>query len=262
MKNILCKINRFFKNNCSIAVLDEAAGRWLVKPEPKNLPYLKAENANGRHILVKADQHIQAYYLLVDDLDTALLVRHHKLNPKTFKYGRMVVETSPGKYQVWIHSKNALELDEKRCRLNRLKSDPGADPHNRWERCPGFRNRKQKHRTSSGEYPLARLVWVDWKNKADIPEITLKLRKNENLSHQPWGGVCHKNKLTRSYYEKGDDSATDFAYALAFFRRGLTQTEIAHRIIAERQNWSNHSSPDYLAKLICLIVLHNPPDLS
>ena len=122
MKNILCKINRFFKNNCSIAVLDEAAGRWLVKSEPKNLPYLKAENANGRHILVKPDQHIQEYYLLVDD----------------------------------------------------------------------------------------------------------------------------------------------FAYALALFRRGLTQTEIAHRIIAERQNWSSHASPEkvknYLNRTLtkaCKIISQN-----
>ncbi len=68
METILWKINRFFYNRCSLTVLDETSGRWIVKSESKNISYLKAENANGRHILVKPDQHIEPYYFLVDDL--------------------------------------------------------------------------------------------------------------------------------------------------------------------------------------------------
>jgi RepB DNA-primase N-terminal domain/RepB DNA-primase C-terminal helical domain len=155
----------------------------------------------------------------------------------------MVVETSPGNYQVWIHTSRSLSLNEKRYWLKRLHSDPGADPHNRWGRCPGFRNRKQKHRTSSGQYPLAKLVWVDWKNKANIPEPRLNLPKKNTFTHQPQGGVCHKNTLNRIDYEKGDESATDFAYALALCRNGFSQIEIFQRIIAERRNWNNHKGP-------------------
>lgn len=261
MENILWKINRFFNNRCSLAVLDETAGRWIVKPESKNIPYLKAENANNRHILVKPDPHIGPYYLLIDDININLINRHHKTADNVFKSGRMVVETSPCNYQVWIHAKRSLSLYEKRYWLKKLHSDPGADPHNRWGRCPGFRNRKQKHRTSSGQYPLAKLIWIDWKNKADIPKIKQTSRKKNIFPHQPQGGVCHKDMLIRSHYEKGDESATDFAYALALYRRGYSQAEVSKRIIAERRDWRNHTGPkkieDYLNRTItnaCKIV--------
>lgn len=187
METIFWKINQFFYNQFSLAVLDETAGRWIIKPESKNIHYLKAENANGRHILLKPDQNIEPYYLLVDDLNLNQLKSHHKSAPTHFKYGKMVVETSPGNYQVWIHSNRSLNLDEKRYWLKRLHSDPGADPHNRWGRCPGFRNRKEKHRTPSGQYPLAKLIWVDWKHQATIPEICLSLPERGNLPPQPRG---------------------------------------------------------------------------
>lgn len=185
MRNILQKLNRFFKNNCYLAVLDEDKGRWIIKPEPKNIPYLKAENAHGRHILIKPTSNIEPYYLLVDDLNINQIACHHQLTSGVFKYGRMVVETSPGNYQVWIHSDRALPLDEKRYWLKRLHNDPGADPNNRWGRCPGFRNRKEKHRTASGQYPLARVVWIDWKHCASIPKITLNISSENPFSHPP-----------------------------------------------------------------------------
>ena len=253
MKNILQKISRFFKNHYCLAVLDEIKGRWIVKPEPKIIAYLKAENANGRHILIKPDPQIEPFYILADDLTNSLIALHHRLPSRVFKHGRMVVETSPGNYQVWIHSDRALTLDEKRYWLKKLHSDPGADPHNRWGRCPGFRNRKDRHRTDAGQYPLAKLIWVDWKHNANIPKIPISkvvkaVREKEIfLPHQPRGEVCQRNNFTRSHsrshYEKGDDSATDFAYAIALFRQGFSSSEVSQKIVAERQNWKNHASP-------------------
>ncbi|EMS81501.1 DNA-primase RepB domain-containing protein [Desulfotignum phosphitoxidans] len=169
MERILWKICNYFNHRFTLAVLDESTGRWPVAFSLKNIPYLKAENAGGRHILIKPDSAIQPYYFLADDLDSDLLTRHHQLKPKVFKPGRMVIETSPGNYQVWIHSSRPLDLAEKRYWLEKMHSDPGADPKNRWGRCPGFRNRKEKHKTPSGQYPLAKLVWVDWKRQANIP---------------------------------------------------------------------------------------------
>jgi hypothetical protein len=240
MIKILWKINQFFRHHCNLAVLDEKTGRWVISPQSKNIGYLKAENANGRHILVKPDSYIEPYYMLVDDLNIDQVTGHHQTFPNNYKPGRMIVETSPANYQVWIHSKRPLSLSEKRYWLKRLHSDPGAAPNNRWGRCPGFRNRKQKHKTDSGRYPLAKLIWIDWKNTADIPETILPSGSKTHLSHQPQGGVCHKNNITRSHYDKGNESATDFAYALALYRRGFSTDEISHRIIIERENWGNH----------------------
>ena len=101
--------------------------------------------------------------------------------------------------------------------------------------------KKEKHKTDSGQYPLAKLIWVDWKNQADIPEIKLVSHPKKAFSHQPRGGVCHNENITRSFYNKGNESATDFAYALALYRRGFTRTEVYNRIIQERQDWANHA---------------------
>ena len=242
MEIIFNKISRFFKGRFELAVLDEKAGRWFVKPEPKAIPYLKAENANGRHILVKPSHFIDPCYLLVDDLDADQVTCHHKTPASVFKPGRMAVETSPGNFQVWIHSSRPLDLIEKRYWLEKMHNDPGADPNNRWGRCPGFRNRKQKHITASGQYPLARLIWVDWKRQADIPEVLSSKTEKKCFSHQPRGGVCHKETIARSDYEKSDESATDFAYVLALYRRGVAEEEIARRVIAERKDWQNHAT--------------------
>ena len=230
MKQIFEKLNRYFCGNFHIAVLDDAAGRWIVKADVSNIAYLKAENVNGRHILLQPLAAIEPFYLLADDITRHLLSRHHQDFDGAWKPGRMVIETSPENFQVWIHSSRFLPLEEKRYWLKKLNSDPGADPKNRWGRCPGFRNRKVKHRDSEGGYPLSRLIWIDWKNKARIP----------TLSHQPVGGVCRKKPISRTDYERGNESATDFAYALALARRGHSNDEISDRLVTERSNWMNH----------------------
>jgi len=230
MKQILTKIDRFFCKKWHLCVLDMGSGRWVVSPDTNNIPYLKAENANGRHILIQPQPKIQPYYLLVDDVDWDILARHHQIKGK-WKRGRMVVETSPENYQVWIHSERFISLEEKRFWLKKLLSDPGADPNNRWGRCPGFRNRKEKYEDSNGYFPLSKLLWIDWKHQAKIPNL---------FPHQPRGFVCHNKNISRSDYSRKDDSATDFAFALALFRRGFSEDNVKDQILQQRSNWNNH----------------------
>lgn len=245
MEKLFEKLHRFFRDSFHLAVLDlEAGARWTVEAKPSNIPYLKAENAQGRHILIQPLS--QACYLMVDDVSSNTLLFHHKFNNGAWKPGRMVVETSPDNYQVWIHAHRPLPLDEKRYWLKRLKSDPGADPSNRWGRSPGFRNRKKKYRDASGKYPLARLIWIDWKQNAYIPKpkTTQHLPIRTYLSPQPLeGGVCHAVKIFRHQYERGNESATDFAYAMAIIRRGGDDNYVRHRLLAERTDWSHHDGP-------------------
>jgi hypothetical protein len=244
MKSIFEKINRYFRGRWHLAVLDEAAGHWTVKPDPANIAYMKAQNANGRHVLLQPLPDAQPFYLLADDIAPELLRSHHRDKDGRWKPGRMIVETSPDNFQVWIHSRRFLPLEEKRHWLAKLRSDPGADPKNRWGRCPGFRNRKAKYRDCKGLYPLAKLIWIDWKNTARIPI----------LSPPPRGGVCRKYRLSRNDYNRGDESATDFSYALALARRGYSNDEIAKRILEERPDWNNHKGDrrlrDYLSRTV------------
>lgn len=217
-------------------------GRWIIESDLSNIGYLKAENANGRHILIQpADA---SCYLLADDLSWSVISRHHRHADGEWKPGRMVVETSPQNYQVWIRSRRALCLLEKRIWLKRLLSDPGADPNNRWGRCPGFRNRKDKYRKANGHYPLSRLIWVDWAREAHIPPLSAPAP----LSPQPQrGGVCHPSEVSRSDYERDNQSATDFSYALALMRRGYNDEQIRDRILSERTCWHNHQGQTRMA---------------
>ena len=236
VEKIFGKLNAFFRGKWRLAVLDLESGRWTVPPKLSNLPYLKYQNACGRHILMQPVH--QANYLLVDDIDQSVIRRHHQYSNGQWKPGRMVVETSPQNFQTWIYSSRPLSLNEKRYWLNKLHNDPGADPNNRWGRCPGFRNRKEKYQNSYGHFPLSRLIWVDWEKQADIP--FQKIVK-KTFSHLPQGGlVCRFNSIFRSNYEKGNDSVTDFSYALALARRGYSTEEIKKRILTERSNWKNH----------------------
>jgi len=232
VERILEKLNRFFVARLRLAVLDETAGRWRVDPHSVNLPYLKAQNRNGRHILIKPARNIEPFYLLADDLTADLLNRHHHDKNEKWRPGRLVIETSPGNFQVWIHSSRFLTLDEKKFWLRKLHSDPGAHPKDRWGRCPGFRNRKIRHRNPKGGYPLARLIWIDWKNTALIPS---------SFSPLPSGrGLCVEKNLSRSNYERGNESVTDFAYALALARAGYTNSDIQQHLLMERKNWRHH----------------------
>lgn len=251
------KLRRFFRCGYRLAVLDMLAGkRWIVKPEISHIPYFKAENANGRHILIQPK--MQSAYLLADDIPPRLLQFHHRFSDGSWKPGRMIVQTSPGNYQVWIHASRVLNLEEKRYWLKKMKSDPGADPYNRWGRCPGFRNRKLKYRDASGGYPLAKLIWVDWRRQAHIPKlnITNLPSKRVVLPPQPLeGGVCQSLNISRYHYDRNNESSTDFAYALALFRRGLSEQTVRNCLLEERGDWKNHaglkSRDAYLKRTIC-----------
>lgn len=241
MHTVFEKLDRYFLSKWRMAVLDPYKGIWIIDAKTESIPYLKAENANGRHILIQPED--SSHFLLADDLSDQMLSAHHKFANGSFKPGRMVVETSPHNFQVWIHSRNPLTLDQKRIVLKKLKSDPGADPSNRFGRCPGFRNRKEKHQSPNGLFPLARLIWIDWKQTALIPssfyDLPIAATRPACLSHQPLqGGVCQC--FARNTYQKGNESETDFAYTLALIRKGLSDDQIRSCILSERINWYNH----------------------
>lgn len=235
MKQILLKLSRYFQGQWHLGVLAEENGLWTVPWQ--HLSFLKAQNAMGRHILIRPDDGVEPHFLMADDLTYELIKRHHQMAHGQWKPGRLIVETSPGNYQCWIRSDRPLTLDKKRYWLKQMHSDPGADPNHRWGRCPGFFNRKPKHQFPDGRYPLARLIWVDWKHQASIPAIKLpSINDTHHTAHSQ-----KLQKISRSEYEKGNESRTDFAYALALARRGISKETILSRIRQERKNWDHHA---------------------
>ncbi len=248
MELIFKKLHRYFCGKWRLAVFDPKSGCWPIKLKHLCIPYLKAENANGRHIFMQPDSSIAPYYLMLDDITSELINRHH-LSRSKFKPGRLIVETSPANYQVWIHSCRPLSLEVKQYWLTKLRSDPGAAPKNRWGRCPGFRNRKPKYEGSQGGFPLSKLIWIDWNRVATIPDNPLKIISSPqpvSPSTPRMGRVCNSKDISRSNYQRGNESATDFSFILALLYRGVSEEVIKHRIITERENWGNHSGKSRL----------------
>lgn len=127
----------------------------------------------------------ESTYLLADDLTSKRVVTDHKGAGK-WKSGRMCVETSPSNFQVWLHSDRDLSQTEKEHWLKMLGSDPNAAPRGRWERTPGFRNRKDKRRNEQG-WPLAKLILCDYRN----PRIHPRGSARNPSQAIPQGGGVH-----------------------------------------------------------------------
>lgn len=254
MHPIFKKLNRFFNSHWHLAVLDPLKGRWLVKPDIINIPYLKSQNAAGRHILMQPL--VTELFLLLNDISPHLLTRHHQRPDRTWKPGRMVIETSPANFQVWIRSTRPLSIKEKTSLITLLKADPSAHPKDRFGRCPAFRNNKPSHRSPDGSYPLSRLIWVDFRSSAFIPPSLFPNFSEASpppLPHPPpTGGSCQIPQ--RSAYLRASDSETDFAYALALARRNFPHHIIQSLLLNQRTSWHNHKGEKrlkaYLARTI------------
>ena len=247
MQKVFSKVDRYFKRY-EFGVYREAKGDddngavWAVKPTADIENYLKAMNASGKHIFIRPTFEREPHYMMCDDHSKQELDTFHKENGK-WKPGRLVVETSPGNYQVWVKSNRPLNNEEKSYWLKKMGSDPGASPKHRWGRAPGFRNKKDKYLTEDG-HPLAKLVWVDWKGSVEVPRVEMPTLEQKEIS-QPKKRLTagkHHSLPVRADFERGDNNATDFAYALSLLRRGVDRNEVQDRILSERDNWDNHRS--------------------
>ncbi len=257
MVKILTKLNNYFQG-FEFGVYDanrEKPASWRVEALTKNLKYLQAQNADKKHIFMRPVFDQEPFFMLVDDLDVRMLERH-KVNGK-WKGGRLIVATSPGNYQVWIHSSRGLGNEEKLYWLKRMNSDPGAAPKHRWGRSPGFRNHKY------ADSPLARLIWIDWTGPVDIPlpdhlqgGASIKPASRPQSKPSPVypgnGNGDPADLISRADFDVGDESTTDFRFVLSLIRRGAIDDVIKTRLLAERTNWQNHrgSEQAYIARTL------------
>ena len=247
---ILDKLSHYF-GSFEFGVYKEATDNhegkvWAVDAKAEAIGYLRAMNAQGNHVFIRPKFDVEAHFMMHDDVDEMGLAKYHKDPAGHWKPGRLVVESSPGNYQVWIKSARPLSVEEKKHWLDQMRSDPGAAPRHRWGRCPGFRNKKAKYQTAQG-HPLARLCWIDWRNKAGIPAVEIQKESGHTMGGEtPLRGKDIVGVLpTRDQYFKGEGRASeqDFAYMLALIRRGVGDEEIKQRILTEREDWEHHKGP-------------------
>ncbi|MBT4526764.1 MAG: hypothetical protein HOC24_09450 [Deltaproteobacteria bacterium] len=251
------KFQKYFKRY-EYGIFTEAKGVGIIKPNRGIGYFLKKMNGQNKHIFIRPRQEQEPYYLLIDDINEQQLAEDHKIDG-CWNPGRMVVETSTGNYQIWIHNDRRMDNVEKSYWLDKFQSDPGSTSNKRWGRCPGYKNVKTKYKKHDGSYPEAKLIWWDDQSLEQLPPIDFKIlikdifrRSMDGHAMSPVHHLSHEGNINREMYNRGYDYRTDFAYILALLKRGVADIEIESRILKERQDWKDllGDKENYLRKSI------------
>lgn len=249
--DVFRKIKRYMPN-MEIGTLNLKKGAILKvnmnRSDEEILKELQSLNVRNENILFRPTSDQEPYYIVADDLDSEGINKYGRNPDGTYRPGRLIIETSPMNYQMLIHLSEPLTNEEKRYYLSLMNSDPSATPQGRFARFPGFTNRKPKHERPDGSFPLARLIWVDWKYTAKKPVLGAHILESKSVTIKPFpfplgGRVCLDILKSRSDFETGDESRTDWGYVKYLIRCGCTDDDIKMRLINERKNWDNHKGP-------------------
>lgn len=241
------KISAFFDNAFQFGVhsiCETKSMVWEVPAEIKRLSYLRAQNCKGHNIYIRPLLEYTQFFLLVDDLNQEQVNKHNG------EHGRLIIESSPRNYQVWIRCVNPISDDVKKLLLIQLQSDPGAAPNKRWGRAPGYTNRKSQYLMPSGLYPYAKLHYIDSRPvEMVLPEISPEATRTIafDAAKKETGT---QESFCREDYETGDPSRTDIRYCMALVRRGLADSEIIERLISERIDWRHHQGGNRLERYL------------
>ena len=130
---------------------------WNSETILKSVAWLRHQNRAGRNIYIRPKgEHDLS---MVDDLTTDAIstMRQAGFSPA------VVVETSPGNYQVWLKHSERLTKEVStaaaRALAEKFCGDRGAADWRHFGRLAGFTNRKAKYfDASSGLYPFVRLI--------------------------------------------------------------------------------------------------------
>ncbi len=255
-------INFFIGFEFGIADLPANGRRrvWTRPALPSVLDYLSAMNAADRHIFMRPTPEREPYFMLHDDANVAALLRYYGFNaarrPAWAMSGCLIIETSPGNYQVWVRLAAPASPEEKKQWLEYVGSDPGAAPRRRWGRAPGWRNVKEKHRQPDGTFPLAKLIWV---NATPVESIAALLApQNAPRPAAPRRAAPPRRQLPeptiedRARFDKGDNSRADMSWCLSLLQRGHAPEAVRAALFRAREviGWHHHNPADYVERTV------------
>lgn len=141
----------------------DRAGRMLIRSWSKAevlkaIPWLKSQNAQGADVYVRPASpggNANAGIVLVDDLsrETVARMKADGLTPA------LLVETSPGSYQVWVRvHENRIEQRTATELAKTVATQYGGNPNSadwrQFGRLAGFTNNKREHKDASGQSPF------------------------------------------------------------------------------------------------------------
>src|SRR6266481_3617128 len=128
---------------------------WDLDTLLRSVSWLRLKNAQGRNIYIRpAGEHSLS---LIDDASIQVI---EQLKSEGFAPA-VVLETSPGNFQGWLHHGQILpkRLSTFAARLlaSRFGGDLASADWRHYGRLAGFTNRKDKHRKTDGTFPYVRL---------------------------------------------------------------------------------------------------------
>src|SRR6266403_6065131 len=128
---------------------------WDLDTLLRSVSWLRLKNSQGRNIYIRLrGEHALS---LIDDASIQVIER---LKSEGFAPG-VVLETSPGNFQAWLHHGQILpkHLSTLAARLlaSRFGGDLASADWRHYGRLAGFTNRKDKYRKRDGTFPYVRL---------------------------------------------------------------------------------------------------------
>ena len=217
---------------------------WELETLLRSVSWLRLKNAEGRNIYIRpSGEHSLS---LIDDATVQVIER---LKSEGFAPA-IVLETSPGNFQAWLHHGQILpkHLSTLAARLlaSRFVGDLASANWRHYGRLAGFTNRKDKHRKTDGTFPYVRLHEatgeVYSKAIAFLAEVKTLYEAEQSKLPPPAflrrRSPCRSNlKSIEDFRTKptygGDQTRVDLAYAVYALAHGVPENE-ARNALASR----------------------------
>jgi hypothetical protein len=214
---------------------------WNLDTLLRSVSWLRLKNSEGRHIYMRpAGEHCLS---LIDDINIAIIER---LKAEGFA-PTVVLETSPGNFQAWLHHGRVLpkHLSTLAARVlaSRFGGDLASADWRHFGRLAGFTNRKDKYQKTDGTFPYVRLHEatgaVYSKSVAFLAELKTLFEAEQSKSPHPTSprrqSLCRSNLKgiedfrARPIYG-GDQTRVDLAYAVYTLAHGVPESEARHAL--------------------------------
>jgi hypothetical protein len=253
-----------------VGVFDAAAEQmiprtWSKEALVKSVAWLRFENLQGRNIYVRpSGVHSLS---LIDDLKAGAV---EKMRGAGFTPA-LVVETSPGNFQVWLQHGRVLpkELSTAAAKAlaGKFGGDQGSADWRHFGRLAGFTNRKEKHRQADGYFPYVRLLEaagtqypaaqqflreIEAEFKASVQALAKRrdfLRKRPQSAGETIKGI----EYFRNHPKYGGaQSRSDLAFAVYALDHGVPESRVRDSIATQDLSFKGSSArqSDYIDRII------------
>jgi hypothetical protein len=250
--------------------LFDSAGRRPLLPRVwdrdtllRSLTWLRLKNGAGRNIYIRpAGEH---GLTLLDDIGWRSVAR---LKEEGFEPA-VIVETSPGNFQAWLHHGRVLAKDlstfAARILARRFSGNPAFADWRHYGRLAGFTNRKVKYRKENGLYPFVLLHEASGRMYRRASEFLVEVERmfhESKTREMPLGGtrrVGHPFSSLKTLDDfrlrpvyGGDQARSDLAYAVYALAHGITESDVRQQLASHDLTYKRDAKrqQDYLDRTV------------